>query len=351
VWIAELGERARRGESISREEAAALLATPDEQLLEVVSAASKPRFAFFGNRVKVNFLVNLKSGRCPEDCFYCSQRLGSAADILKYSWLPTEDAVAVAETGIASGARRVCLVASGTGPSNREVGKLAEVARALKAKHPDVEVCACAGFLQEGQGERLAESGVDAYSHNLNTAKSHYPAICTTHSYADRVDTVERAKTAGLSPCSGFIAGMGESAEQLVDLAFALRNLAADSIPVNFLLPFDGTPLAGTDNLTAPDCLRILSMVRLVNPRAEVRIAAGRELHLRSLQVLGLYVANSIFLGDYLTGEGQPGQADLDMISDAGFVVEGAGEAAGPSKAGEVRIRRRGAGTRTAANA
>lgn len=349
--IAELGERAGRGEAISREEARAVLATPDEQLLDVVGAASKPRFAFFGNRVKVNFLVNLKSGRCPEDCSYCSQRLGSAADILRYSWLPTGEAVAVAQAGIAAGAGRVCLVASGTGPSNREVGKIAEVARALKEKHPDVEVCACAGFLSGGQGEELAESGVDAYSHNLNTARSHYARICTTHDYADRVATVERAKTAGLSPCSGFIAGMGESPEQLVDLAFALRDLRAESIPVNFLLPFDGTPMAGTDELSAPDCLRILAMVRLVNPRSEIRIAAGRELHLRSMQVLGLYVANSIFLGDYLTGEGQPGHADLDMIRDAGFVVDGAGEAAGPRKAGELRIRRRGAGTRTAANA
>ncbi|MFB9904107.1 biotin synthase BioB [Allokutzneria oryzae] len=353
MQFADLGLRASRGESISPEEALAILATADDQILDVVTAASKPRFAFFGNRVRVNFLVNLKSGRCPEDCFYCSQRLGSSAGILKYSWLSTEDAVAVARTGIAAGAQRVCLVASGTGPSNREVGKIAEVSRAIKAEHPGVEICACAGFLKDGQGEVLVDSGVDAYNHNLNAASSHYPQICTTHSYADRVDTVERAKDSGLSPCSGFIAGMGESHEQLVELAFALRELGADSIPVNFLLPFDGTPMKGTNHLTAHDCLRVLAMVRLVNPRSEIRIAAGRELHLRSMQVLGLHIANSIFLGDYLTSEGQPGQADIDMIADAGMVIEGAEHAprATPDKTDEVALRRRGAGTQVQANA
>ncbi|RZQ60206.1 biotin synthase BioB [Amycolatopsis suaedae] len=344
MQLAELGERASRGESITREEALAVLTTTDDQLLDVVAAASKPRFAFFGNRVRVNFLVNLKSGLCPEDCFYCSQRLGSGAEILKYSWLPPEEAVASAKAGIAAGAQRVCLVASGTGPSNREVGKIREITEAIKADHPGVEICACAGFLKDGQAEALAESGVDAYNHNLNTASSHYANICTTHTYDDRVDTVDRARDSGLSPCSGFIAGMGETPEQLVDLAFALRELNADSIPVNFLLPFDGTPLKGTNNLTAHDCLRILAMVRLVNPRSEVRIAAGRELHLRSMQVLGLHIANSIFLGDYLTSEGQPGKADLDMIADAGMVLEGMKDAE-PVKPTDVTIRRRGAGT------
>ncbi|MFI6025483.1 biotin synthase BioB [Amycolatopsis magusensis] len=350
MQLADLGERASSGESITRTEALGVLTTEDADILAVVAAAAQPRFAFYGNRVRVNFLVNLKSGLCPEDCFYCSQRLGSDAEILKYSWLSKEQAVATAKAGISAGARRVCLVASGTRPSNREVGKIRDITEAIKGDHPGVEICACAGFLTDTQADALAESGVDAYNHNLNTASEHYANICTTHTYDDRVDTVTKTKASGLSPCSGFIAGMGETPEQLVDLAFALRDLGADSIPVNFLLPFDGTPLKGTNNLTPHDCLRILAMVRLVNPRSEVRLAAGRELHLRSMQVLGLHIANSLFLGDYLTSEGQPGQADLDMIADAGMVLEGSPAPEPTGKPTTVPIRRRGAGTAISPN-
>jgi biotin synthase len=214
-----------------------------------------------------------------------------------------------------------------------------------------VEVCACLGLLAGGQAERLRAAGADAYNHNLNTAEARYGEICTTHSYADRADTVRRARAAGLSPCSGLIAGMGESDADLVDVAFALRELEPDSVPVNFLIPFDGTPLAGQWALTPQRCLRILAMVRFTCPDAEVRIAGGREIHLRTLQPLALHIANSIFLGDYLTSEGQPGRNDLEMIADAGFTVEGTDEGTLPAHRRDlVRARRRGAGTSLPAN-
>jgi biotin synthase len=232
--------------------------------------------------------------------------------------------VASASAGVAGGARRVCLVASGRGPTDRDVDRVCESIAAFKSEHPDVEVCACLGLLTDGQADRLAAAGTTAYNHNLNTSGGHYADICTTHEYEDRISTVNAAKDAGLSPCSGLIAGMGETDEDLVDVAFALRALSPDSVPVNFLIPFDGTPLAGTWELTPQRCLRILAMVRFVNPDAEVRLAGGREIHLRSLQPLALHIVNSIFLGDYLTSEGQPGAADLAMIADAGFTVEGA---------------------------
>jgi biotin synthase len=162
------------------------------------------------------------------------------------------------------------------------------------------------------------------------------------------VDTVNTAKHAGLSPCSGLIAGMGETDENLVDVALSLAELKPDSVPVNFLLPFDGTPLAGHWELTPQRCLRILAMVRFTNPAAEVRLAAGREVHLRTMQTFALQIVNSIFLGDYLTSEGQAGREDLDMIRDAGFVVEGMEEDGDHHEA--VRIRRRGAGTALPAN-
>lgn len=350
-----LVEKALRRTPLTREEALSVLAVPDERTLDLVAAVSQVRHAFFGRRVKVNYLVNLKSGLCPEDCGYCSQRLNSGADILKYSWLKPEEVVAAATAGIKGGAKRVCMVSSGRGPSNREVERVAGAVEAVKAEHPDVEICACLGLLKDGQAERLAQAGVDAYNHNLNTAESNYADICSTHTYADRVDTVEKAHSAGLSACSGLLAGMGETHDELVDVAMALREIGSDSIPVNFLIPVEGTPLAGEWGLTPLACLRLLAMVRLVAPDREVRMAGGRELHLRSLQPFGLQLANSIFLGDYLTTEGQPGEADIAMIADMGYVIEGAdeGHLQGSGDAGRspVHLRHRGVGTDLPPNA
>jgi biotin synthase len=352
TWLNTLAEKALARELPTRAEALKVLESTDDELLDVVAAAFRVRLRYFGRRVKLNYLVNIKSGLCPEDCFYCSQRLSSAADVLKYTWLKPDEVLASAEAGVQAGATRVCLVASGRGPTDPDIARVAATIEAFKARHPDVEVCACLGLLAPGQAERLHEAGTTAYNHNLNTAEAHYQDICTTHSFGDRADTVRNAKTAGLSPCSGLIAGMGESDEQLVDVAFALRELDPDSVPVNFLIPFQGTPLGGRWDLTPQRCLRILAMVRFTCPDAEVRLAGGREIHLRSLQPLALHIANSIFLGDYLTSEGQPGRRDLEMIADAGFAVEGAEEPTlPPHRRDLVRIRRRGAGTALPGNA
>ncbi len=354
----DLADRQLSGASLTRQEALAILKSRDEQLLDVVAAASRLRRAHFGNTVKVNYLVNLKSGLCPEDCTYCSQRLGSASQILKYTWLKPEEAVEQAARGIRAGASRVCLVASGKGPSNRDVERVAGMVSGLKAEHPDVEVCACLGILKEGQAGTLKAAGVDAYNHNLNTSEERYSEICSTHEFSDRVRTVEQAKGAGLSPCSGVIVGMGESHDELVDAVFALRDLDADSIPVNFLMPFEGTPLEGTWLLNPAECLRILAMVRFAAPATELRMAGGREMHLRTLQPLALHVANSLFLGDYLTSEGQEAAADLAMIADNGFEALGRRKSVeqgmddGVLRAtGRPTIRRRGAGTAAAPNA
>ncbi len=345
-----LADRVIAGGSITPDEALAVLRLPDEDTLPLVAAAGRVRRHFHGNVMKVNYLVNLKSGKCPEDCFYCSQRLGSAAEILKYTWLSHDEALAAADAGISAGAGRVCLVASGRGPSNRDVDRVGEIIKDLKASHPDVEICACLGFLKDGQAERLAQCGADAYNHNLNTAESHYDDICTTHDYVDRRETVQHAREHGLQACSGLIAGMGETDEQLVEVAFQLREVGADSVPVNFLMPFDGTPLEGHVDLTPQQCLRILAMVRFVHGPADVRVSAGREQHLRTLQPLSLEICNSLFLGDYLTGEGQPGAEDLRMLADGGFVIAGK-EDVSPTEVPKVGIRRRGAGTKVPANA
>lgn len=342
----DLADKALQHRPLSREELHRVLAAPDTATLDAVAAAHRVRRHYFGDRVKLNYLVNLKSGLCPEDCSYCSQRLGSAADVMKYTWLRPEQTREHVRCGVLAGAARVCLVASGRGPTDRDVDRVATAISEIKEEHPEVEVCACLGLLSGGQAERLHEAGADAYNHNLNTAEARYGEICTTHGFADRVATVEQAARAGLSPCSGLIAGMGESDEDLIDALLQLRSLDPDSVPINFLIPFDGTPLEGVWELTPLRCLRILAAARFVFPDVEVRIAGGREQHLRSLQPLALHVANAIFLGDYLTSEGQPGAADLEMIRDAGLTVEGAGETTLPEHRRDlVRPRRRGAGT------
>ena len=341
------------GTPASTDDALTVLRADDEELLEVVAAAGRLRREYFENTVKVNYLVNLKSGLCAENCNYCSQALGSTADVLTYSWLKTDEALVQARAGLRGGASRVCMVSSGRGPTNRDVERVADMVGAIKSEHPEAEVCACLGLLKDGQAERLRAAGVDAYNHNINTAESHHDQIVQTHTYADRVDTVEKAKGAGLSPCSGLIAGLGETDEQLVEALFALRELGSDSIPVNFLMPFEGTPYENTWELSAARCLKILAMARFVCPDREIRIAAGREMHLRSLQGLALHVANSLFLGDYLTSEGQDAKADLDLIRDNGFVVLGSDEhvAASGSASHSPAARRRGAGTAVLPNA
>lgn len=310
------------GEATARD-AVSVLQAPDTDLMTIVAAAGRLRRKYFGNTVKVNYLVNLKSGLCPENCNYCSQAMGSEAPILKYSWLSKEETLKQAGAGLRGGATRVCMVASGRGPSERDIDKVVDMTTALKNEYEDVEVCACLGLLKDGQAQRLKDAGVDAYNHNINTAESNHAKIVQTHTYDDRIDTISKVKDAGISPCSGLIAGLGESDEQLVEALFALKELDSDSIPVNFLIPFDGTPFENKWELTPMRCVKILAMARFVCPDKEIRIAGGRELHLRTLQATALQVANSIFLGDYLTSEGQAAKADLEMLRDNGFSILG----------------------------
>jgi biotin synthase len=185
----------------------------------------------------------------------------------------------------------------------------------------NLKICACLGLLTPEQADRLKACGVDRVNHNLNTSEVFYEEICSTHTYQDRVATLQAVRGAGMELCSGGIIGMGEEDADVVRMAFALRDLQVESIPVNFLNPIDGTPLAGIKRLNPRYCLKVLAMFRLANPTSEVRIAGGRELHLGSLQSLGLYPANSLFVGDYLTTKGQAPAADYKMIEDLGFEV------------------------------
>jgi biotin synthase len=178
------------------------------------------------------------------------------------------------------------------------------------------------GLLSESQARRLASVGVDRVNHNLNTSENHHQNICSTHNFSDRVNTINNVQAAGMTTCSGGIVGMNETDEDIIDLAYSLRKLNVTSVPINFLIPIVGTPLGNIDQLNPRRCLRILCLFRFILPSQEIRIAGGREVHLRSLQPMGLYPANSIFIGDYLTTAGQAARADLEMIRDAGFILE-----------------------------
>jgi biotin synthase len=316
-----LAEHILAGGSPTPEEALAVLEAPDEELLPILHAAYRIRRSYFGNKVKLNMIINAKSGHCPEDCGYCSQSIVSEAPISKYTMLDTETLLQGAQEAIKRQAGTYCIVASGRGPTERELNQVIDAVREIR-RSTTLKVCACLGILSPQQAERLAEAGVHRYNHNLNTSPGLYPDITTTHTYEQRIETVQTAARAGMSPCSGVIVGMGESDRELVETAFALRQLGTDSIPVNFLNPIPGTPL-GSSPLTPPaKALKTLALFRFICPDREIRLAGGREVNLRSLQPLALYAVNSIFVGDYLTTSGQDAALDHRMIADLGFEIE-----------------------------
>ena len=318
-WQA-LADRVLAGEALSLGDALAVIHSPDEELLDLLAAAYRVRRRRWANTVQLYFLMNAKSGLCPEDCGYCSQSKVSSAEIPRYNILQRDRLMEGAALAAERNSKTFCLVISARGPNEREMAAVETIVPEIKAKY-DLEVCACLGLLDTEQARRLKACGVDKVNHNLNTSEEYYGEICTTHTYADRVATLQACRDAGMELCSGGIIGMGEKDEDVVRMAFALRDMGVESIPLNFLNSIDGTPLAGKSELNPRYCLKVLAMFRLANPDAELRIAGGRELHLGSMQCLGLYAANSVFVGDYLTTKGQPPAADYQMINEMGFVI------------------------------
>ncbi len=316
----ELAQRVLDGHEITTDEGLAILASPDDELLDVMSGAFRIRRHYFGKTVQLYFLINAKSGLCPEDCSYCSQSKVSKAGIPKYKILEREKLLDGARIAHERNARTYCIVISARGPSEREMREVEQIVPEIKARY-DLKVCASLGLLTQEQADRLKASGVDRVNHNLNTSPDFYGEICTTHAYQDRIDTLRTVRDAGMEICSGGIVGMGEEAVDVVRMAFELREEKVESIPLNFLNTIEGTRLEGVERLNPRYCLKVLALFRFANPDREIRIAAGRELHLGSLQALGLYAANSIFVGDYLTTKGQTPEADYRMIEDLGFEV------------------------------
>ena len=320
-WTA-LSQKALSGECLTVEEGLAVLEADNDEVLSLMQAAFQVRKHFYGKKVKLNMIINAKSGLCPEDCGYCSQSIVSTAPVQKYTLLDKDTLLAGAREAMARKAGTYCIVAAGKGPTEKELDQVVDAVKEIRDTMP-LKICACLGILKDGQAERLAEAGVHRYNHNLNTSKANYPSITTTHTYDQRVETVEKVKTYGMSPCSGVIIGMGETNQEIVEMAFALRELDADSIPINFLNAIPGTPLENAGRTPAMKALKVLALFRFICPSKEIRVAGGREVNLRTLQPLSLYAANSLFVGDYLTTAGQEISSDHHMIEDLGFGIGG----------------------------
>jgi biotin synthase len=317
----DLALKALQGILPERAELQAVLDAPDESIPELLSAAFKVRHHYFGKRVQIHVLQNAKSGLCPEDCHYCSQSSVSEAPIERYPFMPKEKLVESAKRAKAAGAVRFCIVNSGRGPTQKEIAEIAEAVREIRSE-TGMNVCCSLGLMTEDKVRMLKDVVVGRVNHNLNTSRQHHPEIVTTHTYDDRVATVANIKNAGVGTCSGGIIGMGESDDDIIDLALTLRSLDIESIPVNFLNSIARTPFENKQELTPQRCLKALCLFRFVNPDKEIRVAGGREVNLRSLQPLALYPANSIFVNGYLTTTGQDASDAHQMIRDLGFELD-----------------------------
>lgn len=299
-----------------------ILQAPDDQFPSIFAAAWTLRQQYHGRRVQVQVLSNAKSGMCSEDCHYCSQSCVSQAEIERYPLRTLEALLRDAREAKRLQARRFCMGLSGRTLSGVEVNALAETVRAIKTE-VGIALCCSLGFLTPGQARQLRDAGLDRVNHNLNTSQRYYPSICTTHTFADRLNNLKICREAGLEVCSGGIVGQGETDEDIVSMLWALREVHPQSIPINFLIPVPGTPFAAAETgLTPMRCLRVLALARLMHPEADIRVAGGREVHLRSLQPMALFLANSIFVNGYLTEGGQPQDEALRMIADLGFGLE-----------------------------
>lgn len=315
-------ENAAGGEGIGAEDALAVLSLPQQDLWRLLDITEGVRRRFKGDGVRLCSIVNAKSGQCSEDCSFCSQSRRSKADIRKYPLIEEEEMVQAAREAKARGAREFSIVSSGLVMRNR--GELERVGNAVERIRSEVgiETCVSLGTLSAEDVSYLLSRGLRSLHHNLETSRSFFPSVCTTHDYEEDVRAVREAKAAGAWVCCGGIFGIGETTSDRVELAMTLRELSVDSIPINFLNPVPGTPVEGKRELTPFDCLKIIAMMRLVHPRREIIVCGGREVNLRDLQSLMFAAgATGTMAGNYLTTAGRPAEDDIRMIRDLGLAV------------------------------
>jgi biotin synthase len=326
-----LREHDYRAGGIDKETALAIAPLEGPDIFELMAIANRVRHEMVGDEVHLCGIINAKSGHCPEDCSFCAQSVKFTTGIKTYPYLPTEDIVGGGRVAAEQGATRYGIV---TATKDLTPGKfLDRVLASIRAVKDDgaIQADASLGIIYDVEvAHALREAGLVEINHNLETSRRHFPKVCSTHSYDDRVGTLRNAKAAGLKLCSGGIFGMGEDWEDRVDLALTLKELDVDTIPLNFLHHIEGTPLAHVEPLAPMEVLKIVAMYRLLLPAAEIKVAGGREVNLRALQPLMFAAgANSTMVGSYLTTGGWSHEKDHEMIRDMGLrVATGCGSGA-----------------------
>ncbi|MFQ5735287.1 MAG: biotin synthase BioB [Thermodesulfobacteriota bacterium] len=317
-------DRGLTGQGLTPQEALDFTSLTDEYIFDILAVSEKVRRRHKGMEVNLCSIVNAKSGMCREDCSFCSQSIGYATGVSEYPMTSAAEIVKAATQAASSGAREFSIVTSGTGvEKDKDVETLCEALEAMKGK-VEMERCASLGILKRTTLKRLKESGLESYHHNLETGRSFFPKICTTHDYEEDVSAVRAAKEEGLYVCSGGIFGLGEKWGHRVELAATLKELDVDSIPINFLDPRPGTPLEGAKNLSPFECLRIIALFRLMMPSKDIVVCGGRPTNLRGLAPLIFAAgANGMMIGNYLTTPGQEPEEDLRMIADLGLKPRG----------------------------
>ncbi len=316
-FINGLSEKILNGKVLTKEEALKVLSIPDELLMDLVEEASKIREAVFNNEMEFCSLINAKNGACSEDCSFCAQSSKYPTPINAYGLVSKEEMLEGAEKAVSINANRYCIVLSGRAATKEEVEAVAEAVKEIKEKYP-VKVCCSMGTIDKEDLIKLKEAGVNRINHNLETSENFFKNIVTTHTWKERYETIKNIQEVGLSTCTGGIFGMGETDEDIVDLALTYRRLGVHSIPLNFLIPIPGTPLYNSSNLTPQKCLKIVALFRLTNPEAELRLCGGREQNLQDLHDVAMEVANCLMAGGYLTRAGREPGKDEEMAKRLG---------------------------------
>ncbi len=317
--IQKIGDKVLEGKSVSMKELVPFLGAQGPDILDLAAAANRVREVFNGNEIDLCSLLNAKSGRCSEDCAFCAQSAHYKTEALVYPLVELNRMVEEAKEAQKRGTGRFCLITSGRQPNDKEFETILKALAQIR-KETTLDLDCSLGTLSTERAESLRKVGVTRYNHNLETAETHFPQICSTHSFQDRVRTIEVLKEQGFSICCGGIIGLGETPQQRLELVFSLRQLGIDCIPFNILNPRPGTPLERSGPIPPMEIIKTISLFRLAVPKGTIKIAGGREANLRDLQSLALLSgANGLIVGNYLTTPGRSAEDDFRMVEDIGF--------------------------------
>jgi biotin synthase len=315
-----------RGEGLAEEQVLEVLRLPDEALDPLLQLAHEVRMRWCGPEVEVEGIISLKTGGCPEDCHFCSQS-GLFQSPVRAAWLDIPMLVEAAKQTAKTGATEFCIVAAVRGPDEKLMAQVAAGIAAIKDE-VDINIACSLGMLTPEQVDALSAMGVHRYNHNLETARSYFPHVVTTHTWEERFETLRLVREAGMEVCCGGIIGLGETVEQRAEMAGQLAAVEPDEVPLNFLNPRPGTPLADREPLDGADALRTVAAFRLAMPRTVLRFAGGREITLGDLGARqGLLGGiNAVIVGNYLTTLGRPAESDIDLLGELQMPIKALNE-------------------------